>query len=564
MTNNNVVHNRLINEKSPYLLQHAHNPVDWFPWGQEAFEKAKNEDKPILLSIGYSTCYWCHRMAREAFNNKKIADFLNEHFVSIKVDREERPDIDTVYMEAAMKLTENVGWPLNIFLTSDKKPFFAGTYFPEEVMEGHVDFLTLLKSINKSYTTNKKFIIESAELLVEELQEDNVKREKIKEDILTNAIFIMKSTFDNINGGFGEAPKFLIAQQMFFLLRYWYLYREEYVLYMVEKTLDNIAKSEIYDNESGGFYRYALNKDWSGPHYEKMLYTNALMSMAYLEAYEVMHKNKHKEVVIQTLAYMKKKLLSPEGGFYSAEDSESKGAEKENKEPFIDKKISASLNGLAIACFAMSGKAFESKEYIDIAENCANFIFESLYKEDGKLNSYYIQGKSSTSGYAIDYIYMVWGLIELYQATYNDDYLRKAEKLNNKVIEDFWDSKKPGIFLYSKDSEELIINPKEIYDGAIPSTNSVCIMNFMKLSRLTKNYKLSNMAKDMLEEFGGAINKVPTDYLYHLCGYLYGRTPKEIIVSENKEEILDKLNGEFRPFTLEVLEDTTNSQNIGY
>ncbi|MBQ7668847.1 MAG: thioredoxin domain-containing protein [Clostridia bacterium] len=544
--------NLLINENSPYLLQHADNPINWYPWGNEALNKAVIEDKPIFLSIGYSTCHFCHKMAKEAFSDEEIAKFLNENFVSIKVDREERPDIDAIYMDAAVRMTENAGWPLNIFLTPEGKPFFAGTYYPDKKEEGSIDFLTLLKAILKNWKENKKAIYESADEVVKKMEYVPKDLEKVTDDTVANAIWIMKSIFDDKYGGFGGAPKFPIAHQIFFLLRYWYLYKEEYVLYMVEKTLDNIAEGEIYDKENGGFYRYATTQDWKSPHYEKMLYTNALMILAFTECYKVMKKIKYKDVIEESLDYIKKRLLSIEGGFYSAEDSEIQKDDKDSQEVFIDKKIATNLNGMAILCFAYAGKTFNNEDYIKIATKCADFILETLNEKH--LKAYYINGNIVGDAYAIDYVYMIWGLIELYEAGYNNKYLVKAKELNDELLENFWDDN--GLYLYSKAGEQLIVNIKETYDGAIPSVNSVAIMNFMKLSRLFGEYELAEKAEKILSSFGSDINKSPVDYLYHLCGYLYSKTPKEIIISESKEEILDKINSEFRPFTLEILDSS--------
>lgn len=542
--------NLLSQESSPYLLQHKDNPINWYPWGKEALDKATKENKLVFLSIGYSTCFWCHKMANEAFSDKAIADFLNENFISIKVDKEERPDIDTVYMEAALILTENAGWPLNIFLTPDMKPFFAGTYFPIEENDGMISFLTLLKALSKKWHDDPELIRKSADQVVESVNSYHKDKEKIGEDCIKNANWMLKSIFDEKNGGFGKEPKFPMSHQIFFLLRYWYLYNEEYSLYMVEKTLDSIARGEIYDEEQGGFYRYATKSDWSEPHYEKMLYTNMLMVVAYLEGYEVIQKAKYKQVVEETLLYTKNYLMSHKGGFFAAQDSEGRGKKKE--EIFIDKKIITSLNSLAIVAFAKASKTLNNIEYLKIAVETEAYIYTNLYING--LKSYSIKNKPVNNAYSYDYVCYIWALIELYQASYESKYLERAKMLNEELVNDFWDDKEKGLFLYSKRGEKLITNPKEIYDGAVPSTNSICAMNFLRLSRLLNDYSLNIKATEIMDCCGKQINESPIDYLYMLCAYMYYITPKEVIISDSKEK-LDMLNGHFRPFTLEMIEN---------
>ena len=319
---------------------------------------------------------------------------------------------------------------------------------------------------------------------------------------------------------------------------------------MVEKTLDNMANGKIYDEENGGFYRYATKSDWSKPHYEKMLYTNMLMAIAYLEGYEVIQKAKYKQVLEGTLKYTEQYLLSKEGGFFAAQDSESKGKKKE--EIFIDKKMLTNLNALAIIAFAKSAKALNNEKYKEIAIKTEKFIFDNLYEQE--LKSYRINGKTYNSAYSYDYVCLVWALIELYELTYDKKYLEKAKQINNELIENFWDDQEKGVYLYSKKGEKLIANPKEIYDGAVPSTNAICVMNFLKLSRLLNDYNLTKKAEEIINSNGKKINESPTDYLYMLCGYMYYITPKEVIVADSKEK-LDMLNGKFRPFTLEMLEE---------
>lgn len=548
--------NLLSQEKSPYLLQHADNPINWYPWCEDAFKRAKKENKLILLSIGYSTCFWCHKMAREAFNDLDTATYLNENFISIKVDREERPDIDLVYMEAALCMTENVGWPLNMLLTPEKKPFFTGTYFPLEDNKEQISFLSLIKKIQEKWVRNPEHILTVAETIYANLTKTSKKDEDLKEDVLSNALWLLKSSFDNSFGGFGNEPKFPLAQQIFFLLRYWYLYRDEYALYMVEKTLDHILHGEIHDKKEGGFYRYATTKAWNEPHYEKMLYTNALMTMAYLEAYEVIRKDIYRETAEEGLHYILSRLASKNGAFYSAEDSEV----SLNNEIFIDKKISVSLNGIAIAAFAMTGKALDTEMYVDIAKNACEFILKHFYRNKKLTGSYYIDKTVFKSAYAIDYAYFIWGLIELYQATYEDRYLTIASDLMEVFLERFWDKENTGVFYYSKFEEPLLINPKEVYDGAIPSVNSVSAMNLIRLSRLLEKHEWNVLATDIFKNFAAEINQSPADYLFMLCAVLYDKSTKEIIVTEKENNILDKYKIEFKPFTLEVTTENDNSK----
>lgn len=551
-----IMPNLLSGEKSPYLLQHADNPIDWFPWGEEAFKKAKKENKLILLSIGYSTCFWCHKMAREVFSDEDTAKYLNEHFVSIKVDREERPDVDLVYMEAALCMTENVGWPLNIFLTPDKKPFFTGTYFPVEDNEEQISFISLIRRLNEGWKKNPNSILTTAETIYTHLTKTQEAKEVLKEGVLGDALWLLKSSFDNSFGGFGTAPKFPLAQQIFFLLRYWYLYRDEYALYMVEKTLDHILHGEIHDKKAGGFYRYATTKAWNEPHYEKMLYTNALMAMAYLEAYEVIRKDTYRETVEEVLHYILSKLASEDGAFYSAEDSEV----SLDNEVFIDKKVSVSLNGIAMAAFAMAGKALDAEMYIDVAKNACDFILKHFYRNKKLIASYYMDKNVYQNAYAIDYAYFIWGLIELYQATYEENYLTIASEVMESFLERFWDEENEGVLYYSKFDEQLLINPKEIYDGAIPSVNSISAMNFIRLSRLLEKPEWNRLARDLFSNFAAEINHSPADYLFMLCAVLYDKSTKEIIVAEKETNILDKFKIEFKPFTLEIMTDNENSK----
>jgi uncharacterized protein YyaL (SSP411 family) len=322
--------NRLSNETSPYLLQHAHNPVDWYPWGREALDKAKNEDKPIFLSVGYSACHWCHVMEHECFENEQIAKLMNEHFINIKVDREERPDIDEIYMNAVQVMTGHGGWPMSVFLTPDLKPFYGGTYFPPVDRHGMPGFPSVLLSISNAYQEHRSQIEESAEKLTQHLQESMkiVKSQTtLKYDHIEQAYAEMERRYDSTFGGFGQAPKFPHSMDIGLLLRYYYKNKNEKALRMAEFSLEKMAKGGMYDQLGGGFHRYSTDAKWLIPHFEKMLYDNALLSMTYTEAYQITKKSFYKKIVTETLDYVLREMVSPEGSFYSTQDADSEGKE---------------------------------------------------------------------------------------------------------------------------------------------------------------------------------------------------------------------------------------------
>jgi uncharacterized protein YyaL (SSP411 family) len=317
--------NRLIHETSPYLLQHAYNPVDWYPWGAEALQKAQREDKPIFLSIGYSACHWCHVMERESFEDHEIANYLNEHFVSIKVDREERPDIDEIYMTAVQLLTGQGGWPLTVFLTPDLKPFFGGTYFPPQDRWGRPGLLTVLKAIVELYRKEREKITEQAERLTHYLnamQHPKPSTLLLTPELLQRAYLHFLQSFDREHGGFGGAPKFPHSLELSFLLRYWRRTQDPEALHMVEFSLEKMARGGIYDQLGGGFHRYTVDAQWRIPHFEKMLYDNALLVWTYLEAYQATQKSLYRQIAEETLAYVLREMTSPEGGFYSAQSAD--------------------------------------------------------------------------------------------------------------------------------------------------------------------------------------------------------------------------------------------------
>lgn len=617
--------NRLINEKSPYLLQHAHNPVDWYPWEDEAFKKAKKEDKPIFLSIGYSTCHWCHVMERESFEDQEVADILNHNFVSIKVDREERPDIDQVYMTVCQTLTGHGGWPLTIIMTPDKKPFFAGTYFPKHNTMGMPGLIEILSKITEVWATDRNNLLEAAEAITNAIQDTYKKTSKalISESTIHEAFLNFRTLFDYKYGGFGTAPKFPTPHNLTFLLRYWKVNDNDEALKMVEKTLDNMYRGGIFDHIGFGFSRYSTDNKWLVPHFEKMLYDNALLAIAYIEAYQATGKNLYAEIAEKIFTYVLRNMTSPAGGFYSAEDADSEGVEGkfylwtpeevksvlgksdgeffckyyditkegnfegksipnlintnidklsnedllrlnscrqklfEHREkrvpPHKDDKILTSWNGLMIAALSFGSRALGIKEYAVAAEKAISFIFNNLRDSSGRLLARYRDGESAYPAYVDDYSFLIWGLIELYEATHKPIYLKYAIELNEILIENFWDREQGGLFLYAHDSEELIFRPKEIYDGATPSGNSVSTLNFLRLARLTGKYELEELAQQQFKYFGGTVKNYPTGYSFFLSALLFSISKtKEIVIAGDLNQVdtrtmLQIINDTFLP-----------------
>lgn len=636
------ISNRLIHEKSPYLLQHAHNPVDWYPWGNEAFEKAKSEDKPIFLSIGYSTCHWCHVMERESFEDEEVAEVLNKYFISIKVDKEERPDIDSIYMSVCQALTGSGGWPMTIIMTPEKKPFFAGTYFPKEDKYGRIGIMELLLQIQEAWVTKRNDVIKSSNEIIKEIQKLSMSRksEDMNNEVIHKAFREFKHNFDNVYGGFGSQPKFPTPHNLGLLLRYWNATGIDEALSIVEKTLECMYKGGTFDHIGFGFSRYSTDRKWLAPHFEKMLYDNALLSMVYAEAYQATGKKLYKEVADKVFTYIIRDMTSPEGGFYSAEDADSEGVEgkfylwevkelenilgaedaktyinyyditqkgnfegknipnlinknlkdiEENKtlidkiesirqklfnyrekriHPYKDNKILTSWNGLMIASLAYAGRVFDNQQYISCAEKAINFILDKLVREDGRLLARYREGDSAYLAYLDDYAFIVWGLIELYEATYNPYYLKRALELNADMIRYFGNENGGGLFLYGKDGEELIIRPKEIYDGAIPSGNSVAVLNMLRLSNITGDQKLKAKAAPIFSEFAESVKNNPSAYSYFISAFLFYQIgAKEIIIVGEKnnldtKNIIQEINKNFIPFSTVVLKNNEELNEI--
>lgn len=582
------MYNHLKNETSPYLLQHAENPVNWYPWCDEAFEKAETENKPIFLSIGYSTCHWCHVMAHESFESQVIADYLNKNYVCIKVDREERPDIDQVYMKACQAASGSGGWPASIFMKADKKPFFAGTYFPPN------RFLQILKALHSNWQSNYSLIIESSRQIEEIIQQmtshtPNSQTGENKENILAaEALKSFRVIFDKQYGGFGNAPKFPSPHNLLFLLGN--------TPDMAEKTLLQMYKGGIFDHIGGGFSRYSTDRKWLVPHFEKMLYDNALITMASTMAYAKTGKNIYKLITEKTFAYLKREMLSPEGCFYAAQDADSDGIEgkyyvftpsevisvlgekdgrefclhyditasgnweeknipnllnrdseeletekfedaklkllefrKQRASLHTDKKLLTSWNALAAASFAFAGRIFDNKIYIEDSGKIIDFTERKLRRKD-TLFSGITSGRLISPGFLDDYAFYIFALIQQYKSTDDPQHLDNAAGLMKKALEDFADHENGGFYFSGTENETLIAPVKETYDGAMPSGNSVMMYNMLFLIDAVDSPEIKNFLPKHREFMQNAAANYPAGY----CFYLFSLFPvKKIICRDN-------------------------------
>jgi uncharacterized protein YyaL (SSP411 family) len=647
--------NRLIHEKSPYLLQHAYNPVNWYPWGDEAFERAQVEDKPIFLSIGYSTCHWCHVMERESFEDAEVARMMNELVVSIKVDREERPDLDHVYMTVCQLLTGSGGWPLNIVMTPDRKPYFAGTYIPKQTRLGRTGIMDLIPRLAQVWTDQRDDVDDSAEKIVTTLRSvdrDNQEGE-LDEAALHTAFQQLGERFDEKHGGFGEAPKFPTPHNILFLLRHWKRTGDRKALHMVEKTLREIQRGGIHDHVGFGFHRYATDQTWLVPHFEKMLYDQAFLVMAYLEAYQVTGQKAYEETARNVLTYVLRDMTDSEGGFYSAEDADSEGVEgkfyvwseeeirgilppqeadlvikvfnikkdgnfldesaqtrtganilhlqkslpgiasdlkiseqeiqnrwtaarrklfsvrEKRIHPYKDDKVLTDWNGLMIAALAKASAAFGDPQYADAAAKAADFVFEHLQKPDGRLMHRYRDGDAAIHGNLDDYAFLIWGLVELYEATFDARHLKAALELNELVLRHFWDERGGGGLYFSPDyGEALIVRKKEFYDGAVPSGNAVAMWNMLRLGRITANPRLEERGADIGRAFSKAVKQFPSAYTQFMVAVDFAVGPcHEVVIvgqpeAKDTKKMLEALATCFTPHVVTLLRPTMKSAEI--
>ncbi len=598
--------NHLHRETSPYLLQHAQNPVDWYPWGEEAFRRAAEEDKPVFLSIGYSTCHWCHVMAHESFEDDEIAAILNRHFISIKVDKEERPDIDSIYMSVCQAFTGSGGWPTSIFMTADQKPFLAGTYFPKHTKGRMLGLRELLTVIHEKWTTDRSVLLQQAESVIAHLQQrsaaDDIPSASAgSADLTDTAAALYQQIYDRQNGGFGQAPKFPTPHNILFLLTYYERRKDPAALEMAEHTLMQMYRGGLFDHIGFGFCRYSTDERFLVPHFEKMLYDNALLILAYCKAYTVTKKAIYRQIAEKTAAYVLREMTSPSGGFYSAQDADSDGVEgkyylftpkellqllgKQDGERFcrhfditesgnfegksipnllgsnpadrsfdmfleaicqyrkercalhLDDKILTSWNALMIAALCRLYQISGNVTYLNAAKQADRFIQTHLCDKD----TLYVSArneKRGVKGFLDDYAAYLFAQLFLYGATLEQAYLDGAERLYHEVRSRFWDSANNGFYLYGSENESLILRPKESYDGAVPSGNSLMAWNLVRLSQLTSKEMYRREAAVQLQFLAARAERYPIGQAMFLLALLDEETPppKVVIVSDNPSD----------------------------
>jgi len=560
--------NRLGAETSPYLLQHADNPVDWYPWGEEALGRARAEDRPILLSIGYAACHWCHVMEHESFEDAQTAALMNELFVNVKVDREERPDLDSVYMDAVVSLTGHGGWPMTVFLTPEGEPFHGGTYYPPEPRHGLPSFRQVLEAVAAAYRERRADVARSARQLVEAVRRSSEaapSREPLVEGVLRDALRSLRSQFDPRWGGFGQAPKFPPASALEFCLR---MHRrgDDGALDLVRQTLDGMAAGGMYDLVGGGFHRYSVDERWLVPHFEKMLYDNALLASTYLHAWAVTREDRYRDVVVATLDYVLRELALPEGGFASSQDADTEGVEgltftwtyeeleavagpghEELLQPFEhgrfvlrgelseelraalwgaregrpkparDDKAIAAWNGLMLAALAEAGRRLEREDYVAAARRLAEFLLGSLSDGEGRLLRSYRAGRAKTGGYLEDYANVADGLLELHVATGEVRWLEEAHRLTLLAVELFGDEQRGGFFLTASDAEELVARKKDFDDHPMPSGNSMLASVLLRLGRIYGDEELERRAVGVFRLVHRGLAQAPSAFGHALC-----------------------------------------------
>ena len=562
--------NLLANETSPYLLQHADNPVAWHPWGEEAFARARAEDKPILLSVGYAACHWCHVMAHESFEDEATAQLMNEHFVNVKVDREERPDVDSIYMDAVVAFNRgHGGWPMTVFLTPEGEPFFGGTYYPPEPRHGLPSFRQVLVALAEAYREQRDAVAQQATAMVEALRDSarvSPSREPLTDAVFAESIAALRRQFDARWGGFGHAPKFPPASTLEFL-------RRRGVEDMVGPTLDGMAAGGMYDLVGGGFHRYSVDEQWLVPHFEKMLYDNALLVPAYLHA-------GRDDVVEQTVEYCLRELRLDGGGFASAQDADTDGVEgltytwtptelveaigsgrdellrpfehgrsilrgeltgderarlleirSQRPQPLRDDKAIAGWNGLLLAALAEAGRGLERDDWVRAGVALAEFLLGPLSVGGGRLHRTWRDGVAKGTGYLEDYAHVAHGLYELHVATGDLRWLRESRRLALLAVELFADDEHGGFFLTPADGETLVARQKDLDDNPTPSGNSMLAFVLLRLARIWGDDELERRAVGVLRLMRDVIPRAPSAFGWALCALdLHLSPPRELAI----------------------------------
>ncbi len=633
--------NHLVNEKSPYLIMHSHNPVDWYPWGEAAFTEAKRSGKPIFLSIGYSACHWCHVMERESFEDPEVAQVLNDKFVSIKVDREERPDIDELYMKACQAMTGGGGWPLTIVMTPEKVPFFAATYIPREGRFGMSDIISVLNAVAKAWKEEQDEIQEITSTILKDIAAMEIVRPgEPNIRYLDDAYQGLKKTYEEKFGGFEKSPKFPIPHKVVFLLRFWHDTGNEDALRMADWTLTNMMLGGIHDHIGGGFHRYSTDEQWILPHFEKMLYDQALITIAYVEAYQATGKDEYMNVAKATIEYVLKDLVSEQGAFCASEDADSEGVEgkfytwtqDEIEEALIDMrpeifmqcydvrpegsigsgiegdidrnilhlmadhatlaakfemspreladyldtcnqrlrgirelrvrpakddKVLTDWNGLMIAALAKAGRAFGEERYVQAAKRAVDAIEGLLASPDEGLYHMYREGEAKVNGMLSDHAYYIWGLLELYQATFEYRYLNRAVEYARRTIDLFGDER--GGFYNSVAKDDLVLLSKEISDGAMPSANSVMAYDLAILSAMLEDRKMRDAAMASAKYYNFYLSRVPDALSFFMMALRSLLKPSQELViagdpnEERTKAMIGSANSVYIPYTILML-----------
>ena len=618
--------NRLSKEKSPYLLQHRENPVDWFPWGEEAFQRAKQQDKPVFLSIGYSTCHWCHVMAHESFEDDEVAEVLNRNFISIKVDREERPDVDAVYMSVCQAITGSGGWPLTVFLTPEQKPFFAGTYFPKRERYGQFGLIELLERIAFLWKNEREQLFHAGNQITAAINDNREShRQEPDRKLIDKAYAQLKQQFDHQWGGFGPAPKFPTPHNLLFLMRYADAVREPDAMEMALTTLDHMARGGIHDHIGGGFSRYSTDETWMVPHFEKMLYDNALLLIAYVKAYQHTKRECYADTAHRTARYILRELTSEDGGGFCGQDADSEGVEgkfyvftpeevksvleeadgaefcrrydithlgnfegksipnrigsmeagwERNDERLKklyeyrlkrtklhkDDKILLSWSAWAAIGLARAGQALEEKDYLNAAVRIQNFISQKMTDQNDRLYLRYRDGEAAHAGQLEDYAVYALALLELYRVTFKTEYLQEAIHRAKQMVELF-EAPQGGYFMTAVDSEQLIARPKQTYDGAIPSGNSVAAMVLQNLANLTGKAKWQEAAERQMGFLAASIVGYPAGSCFGVLAMIDALYPHRELVCAAKAGLPGELENYWKKHPADNLQILLLTEN---